>query len=41
MYPYLRLPAGQTWVTSYVLRYVKSVRPEELEGRLLKGNVRR
>jgi hypothetical protein len=40
MYPYLKLPAGQKWETSYVLRYLKSVEPEGLEGSLLKGNDR-
>lgn len=35
MYPYVKLQAGQKWQTSYVMRYLKSVRPEDLDKRLL------
>jgi len=35
MHPYTKLPAGQTWRTGYVLRYVKAVKAEGLEGKLL------
>jgi len=35
MYPYVKLAAGQTWQTSYVLRYLKSVKAEDLGKRVL------
>lgn len=35
MTPYLKLPAGQKWQSRYILRYLKSVRAEDLEKRLL------
>jgi hypothetical protein len=35
MYPYVKLAAGQTWQTGYVIRYLKSVVPQDLERRLL------
>ncbi len=35
MYPYVKLAAGQTWQTGYVIRYLKSVTPQDLERRLL------
>ena len=35
MYPYVKLAAGQTWSTQYVMRYIRSVEPGALEGKLL------
>ncbi len=35
MYPYVRLSAGQTWGTAYVIRYLKSADPAQLGKRLL------
>jgi hypothetical protein len=30
MYPYVKLAAGQTWSTTYVMRYLRSVKPPDL-----------
>ena len=35
MYPYTKLEAGRSWSASYTLRYLKSVKPEDLPRRLL------
>lgn len=36
MYPYVKLPASGVWQTKYVLRYLKEVEKEAVEGKLLK-----